>query len=122
MGVVLGPSGLVVVEYDDPDAEPVGFVNSVATDFQGKPKLVAFASSSKRVVDGDGRGARLKRNVPDEGGVWPSRVANDALGRADSSSSGGGEAARATLCVSGLPDSSKTPLQIGYAELTNPTR
>jgi Bifunctional DNA primase/polymerase, N-terminal len=22
MGVVLGPSGLVVVEYDDPDAEP----------------------------------------------------------------------------------------------------
>ncbi len=39
-------------------------------------------------------------NVPDDGEGWPSRFATDALGRADSSSSGD-EAARATLPVSG---------------------
>jgi hypothetical protein len=51
--------------------ERVGFVNSVAADFQGNPELVAFALSRSAGVDGDGRGARSEWNVPDDGGGGP---------------------------------------------------
>lgn len=76
---------------------------------------------------------------PTTGEGWPSCVATDALGRADSSSSGG-EPARASTGLSEgrgggrrcdgddrttdpryrLPDSSKIPLQIDYARIYEP--